>query len=91
MSADLRISYRPRLDATPEAELEVLATVYSFLMRRHVNRNATVGGDCAELQGGESNQSMAPLGSGGLSTSERRDREDVSGKSSVQREEVMSE
>jgi hypothetical protein len=44
MSSDLRISYRPHLDATPEAELEVLARVYSFLIQRHVNRKAVSGG-----------------------------------------------
>jgi hypothetical protein len=52
------ISYHPRLDATPEAELEVLARVYSFLMQRHENRNAASGG-CADNKGGESDQSKA--------------------------------
>jgi hypothetical protein len=66
MSSDLRIRYRPRLDATPEAELEVLAVVYAFLIQRHVNRKAAASGGCADNTGGEINQSKAPSGSGGL-------------------------
>jgi hypothetical protein len=66
MSSDLRINYRPHLDATPEAELEMLAAVYSFLIQRHVNRNAAASGGCADNKGGENNQSKAPSGSGGL-------------------------
>ncbi len=65
MSSDPRISYHPRLDATPEAELEVLARVYLFLIQSHENRNAASGG-CANMPGGESNRSKAPSGSGVL-------------------------
>jgi hypothetical protein len=65
------IRYRPRLDATPEAELEVLARVYSFLIHRHVNREAASGG-FADSRGGENNQSKAPSGSGGPSPTDRR-------------------
>jgi hypothetical protein len=54
------IRYRPRLDATPEAELEVLAAVYSFVIQRHENRNAAASGGCADNTGGENNQSKAP-------------------------------
>jgi hypothetical protein len=72
MSSDLRISYRPHLDATPEAELEVLAAVYSFLIQRHENRKAAFRGGCVDNKGGESEQSKAPSGSGGRSTRDRR-------------------
>ena len=44
MSIDLHISYRPLPDATPEAELEALAAVYSFLVERHANRTAAESG-----------------------------------------------
>ena len=71
MSSDLRISYHPHLDATPEAELEVLARVYSFLIQRHENRNAASGG-CADNKGGESAQSKTPSGSRGPSATDRR-------------------
>jgi hypothetical protein len=71
MSSDLHVSYHPRLDATPEAELEVLAAVYSFLIQRHVNRKAASGG-FADKKGGESDQSKAPSGSGGPSATDRR-------------------
>ena len=71
MSSDLRISYHPRPDATPEAELEVLARVYSFLIQRYVNRKAATGG-CADKLGGESDHSKAPSGSRGPSATDRR-------------------
>ena len=73
MSSDLRIRYRPRLDATPEAELEVLTVVYAFLIQRHVNRKAASGG-FADKEGGENNQSQAPSGSGGRSATDRREK-----------------
>ena len=66
------ISYHPRLDATPEAELEVLARVYRFLIQSHVNRNAAASGSCADTKGGENNQSKAPTGSGSPSATDRR-------------------
>jgi hypothetical protein len=59
------IRYRPRLDATPEAELEVLAAVYSFVIQRHENRKAAFRGGCVDNKGGESEQSKAPSGGGG--------------------------
>jgi len=65
------ISYHPCLDATPEAELEVLARVYQFLLQRHANRKAASGG-CTDYEGGENNQSWAPSGSGGPSAMDRR-------------------
>ncbi len=66
MSSDLRISYRPHLDATPEAELEVLAAVYSFVTQRHVNRNAAASGGCADNKEAESDQSKALRVAGGI-------------------------
>jgi hypothetical protein len=63
MSSDLRISYRPHLEATPEAELEVLACIYRLLIQRHENRQAAFRGSCADKQGGESDKSTAPSGS----------------------------
>jgi hypothetical protein len=72
--SDPTISYRPRLDAAPpEAELEVLAAVYSFLLQRHVNREAAASVGCAGSKGGESDRSMAPSGSGGPSATDRRE------------------
>ena len=88
MSSDLRISYRPRLDATPEAEMEVLARVYRFLIRNHEIRNAASGG-CTDYEGGENNQSWAPSGSGGPSTRDRRG--DGSDKPSKRTTEVIIE
>jgi hypothetical protein len=73
MSSDLRISYRPHLDATLEAELEVLAAIYSFLIQRHVNRRAAASGGFADNKGGENNQSKAPSGSGSPSATDRRE------------------
>jgi len=66
------IRYRPRLDATPEAELEVLAAVYSFVIQRHENRKAVFRGGRVDNKGGESEQSEAPSGSGGPSATDRR-------------------
>jgi hypothetical protein len=86
--SDPAIRFDPLPDATPEAELEVLAAVYSFLIR-HVNRKAAFRGGCADQQGGESEQSKAPLGSGGSSATNRR--EDGSDKPSKQRRRLPSE
>ena len=74
MSSDLRISYRTHLDATPEAELEVLADVYSFLLQRRVTRKAAASSSFADnkWEGGESDQLTAPSGSGGPSATDRR-------------------
>jgi hypothetical protein len=33
-----RIVYTPRADATPEGELNTLATVYAFILQRHHER-----------------------------------------------------
>jgi hypothetical protein len=35
-----RITYTPRPDATPEAELSALASVYRFIIDSHANTNA---------------------------------------------------
>ena len=56
------IRYRPRLDATPEAELEVLAAVYSFVIQRHENHKAAFRDGCVDNKGGKSEQSKAPCG-----------------------------
>ncbi len=37
---DLRITYTPRSDATPEGELNALAAVYKVLLDRHAEKNA---------------------------------------------------
>jgi hypothetical protein len=82
------ISYHPRLDATPEAELEVLAAVYSFLIQGWENRKAGSSG-CADNEGGENNQSKAPSGSGSPSATDRR--EEDSDKPGKRRKEVITE
>jgi hypothetical protein len=88
MSSDLRISYRP-LDATPEAELEVLTRVYCFLIQSHENREAAASGGCVDNKGGESEQSKASSGSGGRSIRDRRG--DGSDKPSKRTTEVITE
>ena len=89
MSSDLRINYRPHLDATPEAELEVLAAVYSFLLQSHEKRKAAFRGGCVDNKGGESEQSKAPSGCGGPSPTDRRG--DGSDKPHKRRKEVIIE
>jgi hypothetical protein len=89
MSSDLHIRYRPRLDATPEAELEVLARVYRFLIQGWENRNAAASDGCADHKGGENNQSKAPSGSGSPSATDRR--EEDSDKPGKRRKEVITE
>ena len=37
---DPAISYAPRPDATPEAELDTLASVYEFILDCHVTKKA---------------------------------------------------
>jgi hypothetical protein len=88
MSSDLHIRYRPRLDATPEAELEVLARIYRFLIQSHENQKAASVG-CADNRGGENNQSKAPSGSGSPSATDRR--EEDSDKPHERRKEVITE
>jgi hypothetical protein len=88
MSSDLHIRYRPRLDATPATELEVLARVYRFLLQRHENHKAASVG-CADNKGGENNQSRASSGSGSPSATYRR--EDDSDKPHERRKEVITE
>ena len=52
-----RITYTPRPDATPEAELSVLANVYRFILNCHAKKLATEpasepdGRDGTKLQG----------------------------------------
>jgi hypothetical protein len=75
-------------DATPEAELEALAAVYAFLIQRHENHEATNGGR-ADIPGGESYRSKAPLGSGGPSATDRR--EEDSDESRERRKEVITQ
>ena len=40
-----RIIYTPHPDATPEGELNALATVYSFVLQRHEEKKKAVCGD----------------------------------------------
>jgi hypothetical protein len=44
MSDQLRIDYRPRPDISPEQEAEILASVYSFLLKCHAQQAADDGG-----------------------------------------------
>jgi hypothetical protein len=67
------ISFDPPPDATPEAELEVLATIYSFLIQGRENRKAAASGGCASNKGGESVQSKGPSGSGAPPSRDRRE------------------
>jgi len=59
------ITYTPRPDATPEAELSALASVYRFIIDSHANTNAagvsSTNGDDAErgLNDSASNDSTA--------------------------------
>ncbi len=65
------MSYRPRLDVTPEAASEVSATVYSLLTRGREREAAYPGGDNKE--GGEDDRtSVAPSGSRGHRRADRR-------------------
>jgi hypothetical protein len=41
----LRITYGPRLDATPEVELEALAAVFAFLIETHKRRQTSSEAD----------------------------------------------
>ena len=46
-----RIAYKPLADSTPEAEAEVLAAVYSFLLDRCERRDDDIAADSAEEPG----------------------------------------
>ena len=48
-----RIAYKPIADSTPEAEVQVLAAVYSFLLDRCERRYDDIAADSAEEQRGE--------------------------------------
>jgi hypothetical protein len=39
--SSLRISYGPRFDATPEAEIAALAAAYRFILDSHAQKKAT--------------------------------------------------
>ena len=60
-----RITYTPRTDATPKAEISALASVYRFIIDSHANTNAagvsSTNGDDAErsLSDSASNDSTA--------------------------------
>jgi hypothetical protein len=43
-----RIAYKPLADSTPEAEAEVLAAVYRFLLDRRERRDDDISADGAE-------------------------------------------
>ncbi len=49
-AGDPRIAYSPRPDATPDSEVQVLAAVYAFVLRRHEQKEAA-GAD-GEEEGG---------------------------------------
>ena len=38
--SDLRVTYTPRPDATPEGELSTLAAIYAFVIRAHEQKKA---------------------------------------------------
>jgi len=53
------ISYGPRPDATPEAEVSALANIYTFIVDRHVKQDApgvssTKGDDAKERSDSDS-------------------------------------
>ena len=50
----MRIAYRPRDDATSEAELSVLGNVYAYLIKSHHNKRAAKP---AQLSTGETKSS----------------------------------
>ena len=45
---ELRVTYVPREDATPEGEGATLANVYRFLLDRHERRDDDLAADSAE-------------------------------------------
>jgi hypothetical protein len=49
------VIYTPRPDATPEAELNVLANVYAYLLKNHHSNKAA---QSAQLRTGETKSSM---------------------------------
>lgn len=63
MSRDLRLSYRPGPDATPEADLDALVAVYGFLVQRRENRNTVRTRGRNHAGGGEKDRTPeAPTG-----------------------------
>jgi hypothetical protein len=46
-----RIAYKPLADSTPEAELKVLAAVYSYLLDRRERREDDLAADGPEERG----------------------------------------
>ena len=46
-----RIAYKPLADSTPEAEVELLAAVYSYLFDRRERRDDDLAADAAEERG----------------------------------------
>ena len=50
-----RITYTPRPDATPEAELNVLANVYRFILDCHAKK---IAAEQARKPGGHDDQEM---------------------------------
>ena len=91
MSNNLRISYRPLPDATPQSELEALAAVYSFLIQSHENRKAAAtGGGNDQEKGGEGDCMPGPLGVARARLPVHED-EHVGKKRSTVRKEVITE
>ena len=40
MGGTLHITYRPRVDTTPEGELSALASVYAYVLKSHDSKRA---------------------------------------------------
>ena len=65
--------YTPLPEAAQESESDILARVYSFVIHVYENRKATASVGCADIKGGEKNQSKASSGSGGPSATDSRE------------------
>lgn len=46
-----RITYKPLAGSAPEAEVEVLAAVYRFLLDRRERRDDNIAANCADERG----------------------------------------
>jgi hypothetical protein len=58
----LSITYAPRLDATPEAELGALSSIYAFILQKHQERQkATLPGGPEDVKGRSENDFHASI------------------------------
>ena len=87
MSNEAQVSYAPSLEATPQAELEVLVAVYAFLLDRHENRRTAGVGSRNESNGGRGDGVGDSSGSRSSSAPEHLN--DGTGTSDKRRKEVM--